>query len=152
MDTLPPRNFFDIYHRLALWIDLKGCETARDVEIRVWRAYNIIEKGANNAKKKSTRIKWFSIMKIIRSIMKKDTKPTTELTRQRKLDLGLPNKRTSFADAIMKEADEHQNGIVANSMKHGYPKAMKMEQKRKQPIILSIHTHKKPKSRRKSRR
>jgi len=141
MDSIPPREFMDIFDRFSLLIDLKECRTQEDIENRFKEAYRMMERGANNAKKRSTRIKWFGRMKFLRIIMRDGTKPTTNLTTQRKYDLMLSNRRKSFASQVIDEAREHPSGLINQTLEHGYEQAKqkKIDNIAKRLGVMTIH-------------
>jgi hypothetical protein len=141
VDSIPHREFVSIFHRMTAYIDLKGCRTPEDIERRIKRCYKLMENGANRAKKKSTRIKWFGRMKLMRILMESGTRIKTALTSKRKSELGLPNRRTSFPDAVIEEAIRHPYGIVNYSLRYGNKEARKkrLEHSRRRLGILTIH-------------
>lgn len=148
MDTLPPSQFMDIYERLRFFVDMNDCPTYEDLLRRMEECEKLMENAGANAKKESTRWKWFKRRKFIRILLQKEDIPKTALTRQRKRDLGLPMRRQDFAKAMIDEAIKHPNGIVNLSLKHGYKKAkMKIEKQQNQKRIGLLSSHKREKNR-----
>lgn len=141
MDTIPHRQFIAMFDRMSKYIDVKGCKTPRDIERRLQRCYKLMENGARRAKKKSTRKKWFGRMKHIRILLERGTRIKTALTSKRKRELGVPNIRTSFPDAVIEEAIRHPYGIINYSLRYGHKDAKKkrLEHARRRLGVLTIH-------------
>jgi len=140
LDTLPPRDFFDIFHRISALVDLKDCKNSEDIERSLKQCEKLMENAAINAKKDSTKKKWFTRRKLMQIMLKKGGVPKTALTRDRKRELRLPMRRENFAKAVIDEAIRNPKGIINDTLKHGYAKAKKMHQKRSERLgILTIH-------------
>ena len=106
MDTIPHRDFIKLFDRISTYVDMKDCNTPEDIERRMRRCLQLMQNGVDGAKKESTKRKLLGRMKMMWTIIREGTKPTTALTTQRKYDLGLPNRRVSFATTIIDEAIE----------------------------------------------
>ncbi len=151
MDTIPHSELMKIFHRVAEVVDLKNCETAEDVRQEVLRTLRIMQRAVDNAKRPSTKWKWLGKMKFLWTLIREGTQPKTIVTQKRKYNLGVPNRRVGFQNAVIKEAIENPDGLINMTFDYGYKPALKKLKRRKRLSVLSIHNHKKPKSRRKRR-
>jgi len=141
MDTIPHRKFIEIFDRVSVYFDVKGCKTPEDIERRMMRCERLMENAYRGAKKESTRKKWGGRSKLLRVLMEEGTRIKTALTRRRKRELGLPNRRTSFATAVIEDAILHPYGIANYTLRYGYRegKKKKLEHTRRRLGILTIH-------------
>jgi hypothetical protein len=70
LDTIPPREFMDIYERVCFYVDLKGCKTREDVEERMLDAIRVMRRGASYAKYETTSKRWFKRAKALETLIK----------------------------------------------------------------------------------
>jgi hypothetical protein len=123
LDTIPPRELFDIFERVCLYVDLKGCETPEDVRQKVLQTLRLMQRAVDSAKRPSTRRKWLGKMKFLWTIIREESIPKTDLTTRRKYDLGVPNRRVGFQTAVINEAIENPDSLYNLTFDHGYSRA-----------------------------
>lgn len=140
MDSIPPKDFVSIFHRMNAYVDLKDCKTPGDIRRRIRIVIEMMRIATLNAKKQKNKKKWSARSKLMVVLMD-DTSPVKSKTAERKKALGKPVRRAGIQDAIIEEAIRHPSGLVALTLKHGYEKAMKgkLETPKGRVGVMTIH-------------
>lgn len=121
MDTIPDREFMDIFKRVSIIVDLKGCQTPEDVKARIEEAKTAMVRAGRAAEKDSTKKKWFGRVKFLNAIKKEGT-----------WSENLAKKRVGFQTRTIDEASEHPNGRIALTLTHGNEMADEIQRKREE--------------------
>ena len=122
MDTLPDRDFADIFHRITEYIDVAGCETPEDIEYEMIKAIRYMKRLRSKAKKPSTIKKWSTKIKRF-YILGRDGVPA----KSKKLK---GKTRVGFATRVMEYAMMRPRSRISLTLQYGKEKAEKIFRKR----------------------
>lgn len=150
MDSIPYKDFLDMFDRMNMYIDVKGCRTSSDIARRMKRAINIMEKGVSRSKRVSTRKKWNRRIDLMWQALERGR--LSEETIAKKRNLGLSPEKMSFPERVIYEATTRPHSIFNYALRYGYDrgKQKKMEDAKRRMGVLTVYKrgiHSRPKHR-----
>ena len=122
MDSIPDRQFMDIFDRVTEYIDLKGCNTPEDIEERMRWATKFMRTIRRKAKKKSTKRKWRTMLKLMYTLRREGVPAKSPKLKGK--------TRVGFQTRVMEEVMLHPRRAIALTLTYGKKRALRILRER----------------------
>ena len=122
MDSIPDRQFMYIFDRVTAYIDLKGCETPEDIEERMKWATKFMRTIVRKAKKKSTKRKWRTMLKLMYTLRREGVPAKSPKLKGK--------TRIGFQTRAVEHATLHPRRSIALTLFYGKKRARRILRER----------------------
>lgn len=127
MDSIPDREFMDLFDRFSLYVDVKDCETPEDIVDSINASIRLMKRITKKAKRKRTVKRWNKKIKLLR-VLKREGYSAKSPKLKGKTRMGIQTR-------IIEHARLHPRRAIALTLRYGKKRAVKILRERKKRKI-----------------